>query len=141
LSGQQPGQRGEDRSVRPGGLGPAHLATQYRNLVAQRQHLGNDHRLAAGQDRQPPKQAHREQIKSTTKKWTSTEVMYAVTSLTADQATARELATWIRGHWAIDTRLHWVRDVTHGEDHSQVRTRTGPRVWDPHRPIKLLLTS
>jgi DNA-binding GntR family transcriptional regulator len=38
------------------------LAAQYRNLVPQRQHLGSDRRLAAGQDRQPPKQAHREQI-------------------------------------------------------------------------------
>jgi hypothetical protein len=30
--------------------------------------------------------------------------------------------------WAIEDRLHWVRDVTYGEDLSQVRTVSGPRV-------------
>lgn len=40
-----------------------------------------------------------------TNKWT-TEIAYAVTSLTADQATAAELAGWVRGHWHIENRLH-----------------------------------
>lgn len=61
------------------------------------------------------------------KKWT-TETVYAVTSLTAEQATAAELATWVRGHWNVENRLHWVRDVTFDEDRSQVRTGNGPRV-------------
>lgn len=102
------------------------------------------------------------------KKWT-TEVVYAVTSLSTEHATAAELATWIRGHWAIENRLHWVRDVTYDEDRSQIRTHTGPRTmaslrnlalsilrikgstniaqalrhhaWDPLRPTELLLTS
>jgi hypothetical protein len=43
--------------------------------------------------------------KLTSKKW-STETAYAVTSLTAEQATAAELAAWIRGHWSIEVRLH-----------------------------------
>jgi predicted transposase YbfD/YdcC len=60
-------------------------------------------------------------------KWT-TEIAYAVTSLVAEQATAAELAAWVRGHWGIEVRLHWVRDVTFDEDRSQVRTGTGPRV-------------
>jgi predicted transposase YbfD/YdcC len=38
-------------------------------------------------------------------KWTI-EVAYAVTSLTAEQATTAELADWVRGHWAIENRLH-----------------------------------
>ncbi|HEY6423879.1 MAG TPA: hypothetical protein VIY28_11640 [Pseudonocardiaceae bacterium] len=25
-----------------------------------------------------------------------------------------------------DNRLHWIRDVTYAEDHSQIRTGTGP---------------
>ncbi|MDQ3764375.1 MAG: transposase [Actinomycetota bacterium] len=61
-------------------------------------------------------------------KWT-TEVVYAITSLAAEQATAAELAAWVRGHWAIENRLHWVRDVTYDEDRSQVRTSTGPAPW------------
>ncbi|WP_143517632.1 transposase [Pseudonocardia sp. MH-G8] len=36
------------------------------------------------------------------------------------------LADIIRGHWHIENRLHWVRDVTFDEDLSQIRTGTGP---------------
>jgi predicted transposase YbfD/YdcC len=102
------------------------------------------------------------------KKW-RTEVVYAVTSLAFEQAAAAEIAAWIRGHWTIENRLHWVRDVTYDEDRFQVRTGTGPRAmaslrnlavsilriagvtniaqatrhhaWDPLRPLNLLLTS
>jgi hypothetical protein len=59
---QQPGQRAEHRSIRPRGPWRAHLPTQYRDLLAQRQQLGNDCRLAARQDRQPPEQAHHDQV-------------------------------------------------------------------------------
>jgi hypothetical protein len=34
---------------------------------------------------------------------THTEVVYAVTSLTITDATAAQLAGWLRGHWAIET--------------------------------------
>lgn len=61
------------------------------------------------------------------RKW-STETVYAVTSLTATQTSPAELADAVRGHWAIEDRLHWIRDVTYGEDLSQVRTGSGPRV-------------
>ena len=60
------------------------------------------------------------------KKWRTTTV-YAVTSLTVTQATPAELAGWIRGHWQIEA-LHHIRDVTYGEDASQVRTGNGPQV-------------
>ena len=50
------------------------------------------------------------------------EHVFVITSLPADQATSGELAGYIRGHWGIENRLHWVRDVTYREDHSQVRT-------------------
>ncbi|HET6500558.1 MAG TPA: hypothetical protein VFG87_07325 [Amycolatopsis sp.] len=35
---------------------------------------------------------------------------------------------WIRGYWPIETRIHWVRDVTYDGDRSQIRTGTGPHV-------------
>jgi predicted transposase YbfD/YdcC len=63
----------------------------------------------------------------TNKKW-STETVYAITSLSATQASPADLADIIRSHWAIEDRLHWVRDVTYDEDRSQIRTGNGPRV-------------
>ena len=62
-----------------------------------------------------------------TRKW-STETVYAITSLTAAQASPAELAAIVRGHWLIEDRLHWIRDVVYDEDRSQVRTGNGPRV-------------
>ena len=56
----------------------------------------------------------------------SVQTVYAITSLDHRQADPALLATWVRGHWSIEARLHWVRDVTFGEDHSQVRTDHGP---------------
>lgn len=35
---------------------------------------------------------------------------------------------WIRGHWKIENQLHWVRDVSLGEELSQARTGAGPHV-------------
>ena len=62
-------------------------------------------------------------------KW-RTVTVYAVTSLTVTQATPAQLARWIRGHRHIEA-LHHIRDVTYGEDASQVRTGNGPRPWPP----------
>jgi predicted transposase YbfD/YdcC len=56
----------------------------------------------------------------------SVQTVYAITSLDHRDADPALLGTWVRGHWSIEARLHWVRDVTFGEDHSQVRTAHGP---------------
>ena len=40
---------------------------------------------------------------------------------------ARLLAL-VRAHWKIENRLHWRRDVTLREDHSQVRKGEAPRI-------------
>ncbi|WP_255720639.1 ISAs1 family transposase [Frankia sp. CiP3] len=56
------------------------------------------------------------------------ETVYAIYTLPAHDALPAELATWIRGHWSIENRLHWVRDVTLGEDLHQARTGSGPQV-------------
>ena len=58
----------------------------------------------------------------------SVETIYALTSLGHRDADPRLLAGWIRCHWTIENCLHWVRDVTEGEDHSSVRTGHGPQV-------------
>ncbi|MBR7679147.1 ISAs1 family transposase, partial [Streptomyces daliensis] len=61
------------------------------------------------------------------KKWSS-ETVYAITDLPAEQADAAEIASWARGHWTVENTVHWVRDVVFGEDNSQVRTRNTPAV-------------
>nr|WTB28307.1 ISAs1 family transposase [Streptomyces sp. NBC_00830]WTB28595.1 ISAs1 family transposase [Streptomyces sp. NBC_00830]WTB35774.1 ISAs1 family transposase [Streptomyces sp. NBC_00830] len=61
------------------------------------------------------------------KKW-STETVYAITDLPAEQASAAEIASWARGHWTVENTVHWCRDVVFGEDKSQVRARNAPAV-------------
>jgi predicted transposase YbfD/YdcC len=59
---------------------------------------------------------------------TRQEVVYGITSLSPTQASAQRLLELARAHWAIENRLHWRRDVTLREDHSQVRKGTAPRI-------------
>ena len=56
---------------------------------------------------------------------TSRLVRYFLTSLSL-QVPARRLLRLIRQHWHIENRLHYVRDVTFGEDASQVRSGAAP---------------
>ncbi|MGI8446111.1 MAG: ISAs1 family transposase [Streptosporangiaceae bacterium] len=72
------------------------------------------------------------------KKWSS-ETVYAITSLTATQASPAELAAIIRGHWAIEDRLHWVRDMDWDEDRSQIRTASAPRVMATLRNLAITI--
>lgn len=72
------------------------------------------------------------------KKW-SRETVCAITSLTAVQASPAGLAAIIRGHWMIEDRLHWVRDMDYDEDRSQVRTASGPRVMATLRNLALTI--
>lgn len=58
----------------------------------------------------------------------TTETVYAITDLRVHEAKPAQLAAWIRGHWHIENKIHWVRDVTYDEDRSQIRTGTGPQV-------------
>ncbi|WBB82126.1 ISAs1 family transposase [Micromonospora sp. WMMD882] len=58
----------------------------------------------------------------------TTETVYAITDLHVHHARPAQLAAWIRGHWSIENKVHWVRDVTYDEDRSQIRTGTGPEV-------------
>lgn len=71
-------------------------------------------------------------------KW-SAETCYAITSLTATQASLHELAAIIFGHWAIEDRLHWVRGMDWDEDRSQIRTASGPRVMASLRNLVLAI--
>jgi hypothetical protein len=56
------------------------------------------------------------------------EVAYAITSAGPAWADAATLLGWWRDHWGIENRLHWVRDVTMGEDASRIRSGAAPQV-------------
>lgn len=47
------------------------------------------------------------------------EVSYAITSLPAATTPPAQLEALWRGHWTIENRVHFVRDVTFGEDAGQ----------------------
>lgn len=55
------------------------------------------------------------------------EIDYAITSVPRDQADAGRLLTWWRGHWGIENRSHYVRDVTLAEDACQIRKGDAPQ--------------
>jgi predicted transposase YbfD/YdcC len=61
--------------------------------------------------------------RTTRRKGCSTvEVQYAITSLSRPRADTAFLIGHWRGHWGIENRLHWVRDVTLGEDKCQKKS-------------------
>ena len=53
----------------------------------------------------------------------------------------RPRACWrlIRGHWAIENRVHYVRDRTFDEDRSQVRRRAAPQLMATLRNLAISL--
>ena len=65
------------------------------------------------------------------------ERIYAVTSLTAHQADAAEIAHRVRGHWGIENKLHHVRATTFAEDTSRVRTGCAPRTMAALRNLAI----
>lgn len=67
------------------------------------------------------------------------EVVYLITSADRVAAPPAVLAAWVQGHWGIENRLHWVRDVTYGEDLSQVRTGSAPRIMATCRNVAVSL--
>ena len=69
----------------------------------------------------------------------STETAYAITSLTAAEAGADKLLALSRNHWGIENRLHYVRDVSCGEDQCRTRARAAPQVLAAFRNTALTI--
>jgi predicted transposase YbfD/YdcC len=67
------------------------------------------------------------------------EVVHGITSVARAQADAARLLDLTRGHWGIENRLHYVRDVTLGEDAARVRTGAAPQVLAALRNVVVQL--
>ena len=70
---------------------------------------------------------------------TRNETVYGITSLTTYQANPADVLAFNRGHWGIENREHYVRDVTFDEDRSQVRTGSSPQIMAAMRNIAISL--
>lgn len=64
----------------------------------------------------------------TTKEKVREEVVYGLTNLPRKKAKAQRLLLLEQEHWAIENKLHSRRDVTLGEDASQIRVAGAPQV-------------
>ena len=67
----------------------------------------------------------------------TTETRYFITSVPREVAGAEVLLSWTRGHWTIENRSHYVRDVSMGEDASRVRKASGPEVMAALRNLAI----
>ncbi len=76
--------------------------------------------------------------KHTTVRITTAVAVLGITSLSAREAAPEHLATYIRRHWAIENKIHWVRDVTFREDASQITTAARPRLMATLRNLGLI---
>ncbi len=70
---------------------------------------------------------------------TTQEVVYLITDLTPIQASPRRLLDLARGHWSIENGLHYVRDVSFGEDRSRLRTGSAPHTMAALRNLAITL--
>lgn len=59
---------------------------------------------------------------------TTTESVFYITSLPPAEASPTRLLRLIREHWRIENELHYVRDVSAGEDACRVNTANAPEV-------------
>lgn len=68
---------------------------------------------------------------------TESEVSYGITSLSREKAEAARLLELTRGHWGIENRVFYVRDVTFGEDQCRVRSGSAPLILSALRNVAI----
>jgi hypothetical protein len=67
------------------------------------------------------------------------ETVCAITSLNPEQAEPAQLLALSRAHWAIENRLHHVRDVSCREDQARTHVGNAPQVLAACRNTALTL--
>jgi predicted transposase YbfD/YdcC len=69
----------------------------------------------------------------------SVETVYGITSLDISRVNLKKIASYWRGHWLIENKLHYVRDVALGEDKCRIRNGNGSQVLAGLRNVILSL--
>lgn len=144
VKGNQPGLRGDIELL----FGDADLAGAAATAETVSQHGGRveTRRLAAsaalvGYSDWPGLQQVLRQERRVVAKATGAvlraETAYAVTSLAPAAADPAQLLALWRGHWGIENRLHYVRDVTFDEDRTAARTGTVPQCMAAFRNLAI----
>ncbi len=64
------------------------------------------------------------------------QIAYYISSLSLNAA---QFAQGIRGHWGIENRLHWVKDVVLGEDNSRMRQGNAPANFSIFRSLAIAI--
>ncbi|MHC5613577.1 MAG: transposase [Nostoc sp.] len=59
--------------------------------------------------------------------------------LSSDSHPAIMLVSTYRGYWGVENKVHYVRDVTQGEDASRIRTKPLPQIFAIARNFTLNL--
>lgn len=67
------------------------------------------------------------------------ETVYGITSLKPPKADPARLLQLTRGHWTIENRLHYVRDVTFDEDRCRARKGNGAQIMASLRNLAISL--
>jgi predicted transposase YbfD/YdcC len=75
----------------------------------------------------------------TAKGVTKQQVRHGITSLPATVSAPKQLAALKRGHWQVENGLHYVKDVSLGEDASQTHVGSGADVLAMVRNIAISL--
>jgi predicted transposase YbfD/YdcC len=73
---------------------------------------------------------------SKTRRGVEKSIRYYISDL---QETAQQFAARIRGYWGVENKVHYVRDVTQGEDQSRIRTSPLPQIWAIARNLAINL--
>ena len=68
---------------------------------------------------------------------TRREMVYGLTSCSQAKASPEFVLDAVRGHWSIENRLHWVRDVTFDEDRCRIRKGNGAQTMASLRNLAI----
>lgn len=81
----------------------------------------------------------RREVRDTCGRLISKEIVHGITSLGIEQAAAEAVACWVRTHWGIENKIHWVRDVVFGEDAQHAYLGAAAQVMAMFRNLAIAL--